>query len=267
MRKTFVAGSFYPDREEALLSEIEALVPSVLESEKHEAIGAIVPHAGYLYSGRVAGDVYGRIKGRDTFIIIGPNHTGMGERFSLSMDDWATPIGEIRTDVDLAEEIIEKAPFVKDDPASHVAEHSIEVQLPFIKKLFPGALIVPLCVSSCDISELKAAGEAIADAVRALGKKVTILASSDMTHYEPRISASKKDKRAIDAVLAMDATRLVETVNKEQISMCGWGPSAIMIFAARELGAGSGELVIYSDSGYITGNESEVVGYAGIILK
>jgi len=266
-REAFVAGSFYPDRGEALLSEIEALVPSMPEAEKHEVIGAIVPHAGYLYSGRVAGDVYGRIKNRDTFVIIGPNHTGMGNRFSLSMDVWATPIGEIKTDIHLAEEIIKKAPFIKNDPASHAAEHSIEVQLPFIKKLFPDALIVPLCVSSSDIFELKAVGEAIAASVRALGKKVTILASSDMTHYEPRISASKKDKQAIEAVLAMDAPRLVETIDTEKISMCGWGPSAIMLFAARELGAESGELVTYSDSGEITGNESEVVGYAGIILK
>ena len=267
IRETFVAGSFYPDREEALLSAIGALVPSILETEKHEAIGAMVPHAGYLYSGRVAGDVYGRIKSRDTFVIIGPNHTGMGNRFSMSMYDWATPIGEIKADIDLAEEIMRIAPFIKDDPASHAAEHSIEVQLPFIKKLFPDALIVPLCISSSDISELKAAGEAIAEAVKTSGKGVTILASSDMTHYEPRISASKKDKRAIEAVLAMDAPRLVETVYKEQISMCGWGPSAIMIFAAKELGAETGELVMYSDSGEITGNESEVVGYAGIILK
>lgn len=265
-RQPFVAGSFYPGEEQALLSELNALVPPYPETEKEEVIGALVPHAGYLYSGRVAGEVYARVKNKKTFVLIGPNHTGRGHSFSLSMENWSTPLGDVEVDVELAEEIKRRTPLIKDDPSAHRSEHSIEVQLPFVKKLFPDTRIVPLCVSSCDISELRAVAEAVTAAALSTENDIAVLASSDMTHYEPREEASIKDKKAIDAILSMDAEHLVKTVKMNSISMCGWAPLVIMISASGQMGGRKARLLRYSDSGEITGNLAEVVGYAGMIV-
>ena len=267
LRQPFVAGSFYPADAEALLGELDALSPMIPEDEKEIVLGAVVPHAGYLYSGRVAGEVYGRIKSRETFVVIGPNHTGCGHSFSLSSENWLTPLGEVEVDLELADAIRERAPILKYDSSAHISEHCIEVQLPFIKKFFPDALIVPVCVSSGDIDELKNVAEAIAAAAKSLGKDIAVLASSDMTHYETRQEASIQDKEAIDALLSLDELRFAKTVEERNISMCGWAPSVMMLVAARELGAAKARLVKYSDSGEITGNISEVVGYAGIIVN
>jgi len=267
MRQPYVAGSFYPDDPKVLARELEALSPEIPGAKKETAIGAVVPHAGYLYSGRVAGEVYGRIKGRKTFVIIGPNHTGRGRSFSLSRENWLTPLGEVKIDNVLASAIMERAPMVSDDASAHDGEHSIEVQLPFIQKFFPDAGIVPICVSSKNMSELKTVAEAIAVSAKCMDVDIAVLASSDMTHYETRQSASKKDKEAIDVLLSMDAVGLAKTIDEKNISMCGWAPTVIMILAAMELGAVKARLVRYADSGEITGNTSEVVGYAGIIVS
>jgi MEMO1 family protein len=266
-RQSFVAGSFYPADAETLLDTLEALSPDIPKDKKETAIGAIVPHAGYLYSGRVAGEVYGRMKGRETFVLVGPNHTGTGHSFSLSSENWVTPLGEIETDKELAAALKEASSIIKDDPSAHKKEHSIEVQLPFIKKFFPASRILPLCVSSSDVSKLKEVGEAIAFSAKSLGRDISVLASSDMTHYEPRETASVKDKEAIEAVLSLDAFGLAETVMAKNITMCGWAPSVIMILAALEFGAVRSRLIKYSDSGEVTGNTMEVVGYAGVIVS
>ncbi len=266
-RQTFAAGRFYPDHPETLLEELDALIPPMEDAGKKAVIGALVPHAGYMYSGRVAGDVYARIRARETYIVLGPNHTGVGDRFSLSLEDWETPLGDMRVDTELAGSIMDQTRLVSSDPSAHAMEHCVEVQLPFIKKMFPEAGFVPLVVSCGDIDELRSIGQAIASSIRSSGKKVTILASSDMTHYEPRDSASVKDKKAIDALMSMDGEKLAETVLTGNISMCGWVPSVIMLFASKELGAVTPELVRYSDSGEVTGNSADVVGYAGMIIS
>jgi MEMO1 family protein len=266
-RIPFVSGSFYPGDREALLKELEAMFPLLAEDEREEVMGAVVPHAGYLYSGRVAGDVYARIKPKKTFVIIGPNHTGQGNDYSVSMENWDTPLGEVEVDVELSEAVIARAPILTGDAEAHRYEHSIEVQLPFIKRFFPETSIVPICISSKNVSELEAVAESIVVSARSLERDIVVLASSDMTHYEPRSVAYAKDRKAIEAMLSIDARDLAQIIAAEGISMCGWAPSVIMLFAASKLGADRARLVRYSDSGDITGNTAEVVGYAGITLS
>jgi len=266
-RSPVFAGSFYPADAGVLWEEVSALSPLVKEEDKEEIIGGLVPHAGYLYSGRVAGEVFGRIKARQTFVIIGPNHTGEGHRFSLSMESWITPIGGVKTDIPLAKALKRSTALIVEDVSAHSGEHSIEVQLPFIKRFFPESMIVPLCVASASVSELKETAEAIVKAAGEVGRDIAVLASSDMTHYETRCLASAKDKHAIDALLSLDPERLAETVAERDISMCGWAPSVMMLYAARAMGAVNARLLKYADSGEVTGNTSEVVGYAGVIVS
>ncbi|MFH1837498.1 MAG: AmmeMemoRadiSam system protein B [Candidatus Omnitrophota bacterium] len=263
-RKTIAAGQFYPLDKEVLSRDLDGLVPE--NSEKIDAIGAIIPHAGYIYSGAVAGEMFAKIVPKDTYIILGPNHTGYGLSFASSNESWETPFGEIEIDEELLDAIRNGTSLIKDDISAHIAEHSIEVQLPFIKRTSPNAKIVPITVKHGEIGELKEIAAAISEAVKTIGSDAIVIASSDMTHYESRENAIKKDTKAIEKVLSLDAEGLYEVVENNNISMCGYVPSVIMLMTAKHMGAKEGRLVKYSDSGEVTGDVGQVVGYAGIAV-
>ncbi len=267
VRNAVVAGQFYSGARDSLLKEVASLVDRKAATE--DAIAAVSPHAGYMYSGRVAGKVISAIKPKSIYIIMGPNHTGMGEKFGLSADEsWRTPLGEIRINDELRAAIKKNSRFIKYDDISHLQEHSIEVQLPFLQYLQKDFTFVPIVISYDELDTYRTIGKEIAQAVRQLKleRAVTIIASSDMTHYESQEEAKRKDSVAIDAVLKLDEEKLVNSVTQLGITMCGYGPAAIMIVAAKELGARNARLIDYQTSGDATGDYSSVVGYAGIVI-
>jgi len=258
IRNPVVAGQFYPGTSSQLRAMIEALVDE--KSVKEDVIGLVSPHAGYIYSGSVAGATISRIKFKDTFIIMGPNHTGMGKPFSIMTEGtWSTPLGEVEIDSELGKKIL--------TISSHLGEHSIEVQLPFLQYFKKDIKIVPIIFAYSAGSVYKEIGREIAQAVKELNKEVVIIASSDMTHYEPYETARKKDNQAIEAMLALDEDELLKRVEELNISMCGYAPVVSLISAAKELGATGAELVRYQTSGDTSGDYSSVVGYAGVLIK
>jgi AmmeMemoRadiSam system protein B len=269
IRNPAVAGQFYSGSKESLIKEVEKLVP-VSDEKKVDAIGVISPHAGYAYSGSVAGATLSSIKPKPIYVIMGPNHTGLGSLFSLSTSDlWSTPLGNVAINKTLAEKILKNCPEISRDEFAHIQEHSIEVQLPILQLLQENFTIVPIVISQGDIEQYGKIGQAISKSIKELKleRDVTIIASSDMTHYESQSSAEEKDSRAIDAILKLDEEALLERVEKFDISMCGYAPSVIMMVAAKSLGAKRARLVKYQTSGDVSGDYSSVVGYAGIVIE
>ncbi len=265
-RRAVVAGQFYPARSAQLEKELSSLLAPV--TKKYDAIGVVAPHAGYIYSGSVAGTVYASLKKvNPTAVILGPNHTGYGEKFSLmSSESWITPLGEVKIDKELSDEILKTSRLIKEDSLAHRSEHSIEVQLPFLQRLRADIRIVPIVISCADITLLTAAGKDIANAIKKLKRDCLIIASSDMTHYEDQQAAKSKDSKAIDAILRLDESELVRRVERYGISMCGYAPTSVMLTASKELGAEKAELIKYQTSGDVSGDYSAVVGYAGLII-
>lgn len=268
VREPVVAGQFYPGAKELLLRTISPLVGKL--PGKDEAVGVISPHAGYVYSGAVAGAVLSSIRPRSRYIILGPNHTGLGASFGLSKASaWKTPLGEVGIDEDIRKALLGRSELIRADDAAHMAEHSIEVQLPIMQAIQKKFTFVPIAVASGDLESYRTAGRDIAAAIKDLGmeKEVTIMASSDMTHYESNESVRAKDKAAIEAILELDEGKLFDRVRRMDISMCGCGPAAIMLTAAKILGAKKAKLVKYLTSGDASGDYSSVVGYAGITVS
>ena len=237
-------------------------------AEKVDAVGVVMPHAGYIYSGAVAGAVISHIAMKDTFIILGPNHTGLGQPLSIiSSGSWQTPLGEVNVDAEMATKLLSLCPALKEDTLAHQSEHSIEVQLPFLQYLKPDVKIVPIMLALSDPEILKSLGIAIARAVRETGRSSVILASSDMSHYEAQKLARQKDRLAILAMLDLDPSELLKVIKGKHITMCGYAPAAVMLWAAAEMGTLKAELIKYQTSGDVTGDMSSVVGYAGLIVK
>ena len=268
IRNPAVAGQFYSGSKESLIKEVEKLLPASAE-KKYDAIGVISPHAGYAYSGSVAGSTLSSIKSKPIYIIMGPNHTGLGSPFSLSTSDsWATPLGNVTINKTLAEKILKNCPEISKDEFAHIQEHSIEVQLPILQTLQESFTIVPIVISQSRIEQYRSIGQGIAKSIKELRleKDVTIIASSDMTHYESQDSAEVKDSMAIEAILKLDEEALLKCIEKLDISMCGCAPAAIMIVAAKSLGAKKTKLIKYQTSGDVSGDYSSVVGYAGIVI-
>jgi len=251
---------------EALREQVGKYVQS--DVRKENVLGIVVPHAGYFYSGKVAGAVYSRINLPDTIIIIGPNHTGIGAEISIMAEgDWEMPNGRVEIDSSLAKELLSQAgDLAQEDEQAHLPEHSLEVQLPFIQYFKTDFRIVPICMRDHRASTCKKLGKAIAKAIKSK-LPCLIVASSDMTHYESQKDAQRKDKLAIDKILKLAPENLLQTVMENDISMCGPGPTATMIFACKELGAKKSELVLYNTSAEASGDYSAVVGYAGIVVK
>ncbi|MFH1783514.1 MAG: AmmeMemoRadiSam system protein B [bacterium] len=265
-RKPAVAGKFYESHPVMLKKQIEQYMKPAGKKEK--AIGIVVPHAGFMYSGKVAGSVYSKIDFPQTFVILGPNHTGIGEPCAIASEGiWETPLGNISVDSELAESILKGCPILRDDQGAHMYEWSLEVQLPFMQYVKKSFTIVPIAMRDWRQSTCEAIGSAIAKAVKASKKSVVIVASTDMTHYQSQNSANEKDKLVIDQILKLDPEKMLETVAEHNVTMCGAGPAAAMLFASKELGAKKAELTLYNTSGDSTGDYEQVVGYAGIIIS
>jgi AmmeMemoRadiSam system protein B len=265
VRRPAVAGQFYPGDPKTLEREVSSFLK---EEKKTGALGVLAPHAGYMYSGRVAGAVYSKVNIPRDVVIIGPNHTGIGEPEAIMLSGtWQMPGGNVEISSTLAESIEEGSRYLKDDPLSHRSEHSLEVQIPFLQHFRKDLRIVPIAMMSLDYGICLDVGHAIAKAIKEFNEPVLIVASSDMTHYESHVSASEKDKKAIDRILALDPEGLLKTVRDVRISMCGVIPATIMLIACRELGAREASLVEYATSGEVSGDYDYVVGYAGMIIK
>ena len=275
IRKPAVAYQFYPGEPGALKKTVESLVKE--KTEKEDALALIAPHAGYIYSGKVAGSVYSRVRIPDNIILLGPNHTGLGERVALmTQGEWDMPFGKVKIHQELAHSLLEESHTFSDNSTAHLREHSLEVQLPFIHHFNPKASIVPVTIMYLDYKECEELGKTIAKAIHKYTcprislsgeKKVLIVVSSDMNHYESDTVTKKKDKKAIDKILALDPKGLMTTGTNENISMCGIIPATIALVAAKELGAKKAELVDYATSGDTSGDYDHVVGYAGILIK
>jgi len=263
-RKPSVAGQFYPGSRDELRDMIAAFVRSAAAPVK--AIAVVSPHAGYVYSGPVAGAVFASVRVPESAVILGPAHHEIRPLFAIqARGSWLTPLGESPIDEDLAARVMGGCALVEEDEAAHAHEHSLEVQLPFIQYFRPEAAIVPICVSyEAGIGDLEALGRAVAAAVRGAGREALLVASTDMSHYVSQKTAERKDMMAVRKVLDLDPAGLVETVTAERISMCGFQPTAAVLTAALALGATKAELIRYRTSGEASGDYDQVVGYAGI---
>lgn len=265
-RKPAVAGSFYEGTEKALQSQVGSFVDQA--TPKKNALGVMAPHAGFVYSGSVAGAVYSRIGPADTFLILGPNHTGLGAEVSVySEGAWETPLGKVHIDTELAHALLESSEDFSRDDAAHLSEHSIETQIPFLQYLFNDFKMVPVCVGRLDLQKCLRIGKSIAKTLKGGPKKVVLIASSDMSHYVSKETAERLDRLAFNALEKRDPVLLFETVRNNHISMCGVLPAICMISACNELGATTASLVKYTNSGDVTRDYRQVVSYAGIIIQ
>jgi len=264
-RHPAVAGVFYPKRRDNLESSLYALVPE--QTAHHELVACISPHAGYIYSGSVAGRLFAHLTIPKRVIVLGPNHTGLGERIAVAPHaGWETPLGEQPVDTDFAHRLVEAYPGAGFDPQAHWREHSIEVQLPFLMRRRPDLLVLPVVVMHLSLDECLELGHVIATLISELEEPVGIVASSDMSHFQPDEIARTLDHLAIDAALEQDPVGLYETVHSEGISMCGVIPATVALTAANDLGAVDAHLVAYATSGDVSGDYSSVVGYAGVCI-
>jgi len=277
VRKPAVAGYFYESDREKLLQQLEWAVkhelgPKALQLPKlgTDTLGGVAPHAGYMYSGPVAAWIYSALAGfgkPDVFIVVGPNHYGIGAPVAVMKSGvWETPLGRIEIDSDLAERITSYYKEVEDDPYAFSKEHSVEVQIPFIQYYFNNVKFVPIVLWRQTLSTARELGRAIAKAVKDYGKKVYVIASSDFNHYEPHDVTMKKDDIAISKILQLDEAGLFEVASKFDISICGIGPIATLIVAAKELGYSNVTLLKHATSGDTSGYKDETVGYASVIF-
>jgi MEMO1 family protein len=272
VRQPAVAGRFYPADEQRLRAEVETYTTapasaSAAPETKIRAFGCVVPHAGYIYSGHVAGAVYRRLELPKRFVILCPNHTGMGEPLAImSKGAWQTPLGDVSVGGDLAARLKTRLPLLSEDQAAHRYEHALEVQLPFLQVLAPGFQFVPITVGTSNFEVLSALGTVIGSIAAEVSEPVLVIASSDMNHYESDSVTRVKDRRAIDQLLALDPRGLYDIVHQADISMCGYGPAVVMLTAARKLGATRAELIRYATSGDVSGDRDMVVGYAGVVV-
>jgi AmmeMemoRadiSam system protein B len=265
LREPAVAGTFYPGTASALKRELQQMVP--VREERHRLLACIAPHAGYVYSGGVAGELYGHLELPQRVIVLGPNHTGVGARIAVAPHRrWRTPLGEQAVDVELASILVENFQDASFDENAHWREHSLEVQLPFLLARRPDVEFLPICLSHLGLDQCLDLGRALAQLIDDLGEEVGLVASSDMSHYVDDEKARILDRMAIDAVLVRDSKSLYQTVHREGITMCGVVPATVVIETANRLGAAGAHLVAYATSGDVSGDRSAVVGYAGICV-
>jgi AmmeMemoRadiSam system protein B len=257
---------FYEARPDRLEKSVLSYLPK--GAAPAPALGAIVPHAGYIYSGPVAGAVYARLKIPATVVILCPNHTGRGAEAALDPSEaWRTPLGDVPVNRRLAERLLALSPSLQEDAEAHRREHSLEVQLPFLQVLRPDVQFVPICLGQPRLALCREVGDALATLHAEENEPPLWLASSDMNHYESREAGRRKDDLALMRVKGLDAEGLFRTVLTESISMCGFLPVTALLFAARTAGATQARVVARRDSGDETGDTSSVVGYAGVIVQ
>lgn len=267
VREPKVAGQFYPATAESLHKQIEAFTDK--QAKKKDVAACMLPHAGYLYSGYVATQTVSRINIKDRVILLGPNHTGTGEAFSIMSEGaWRTPLGEVGIDQELAKCILSNSDYLCDCSSAHADEHSLEVELPILQYFRKDFKIVPIAFLSDELDTLKKIGKEIATCLieNKVRDSVLILASSDMTHYESKTQAERKDRLALDAILGMDEDKLFKTIIDHKISMCGYAPVAVMLCMLKAFGVKNGQLIKYQTSAEATHDTSSVVGYAGAVF-
>lgn len=278
VRRPAYAGTFYEGTSQSLKSQIEECfrhelgpkaLPKVADGKLKHSVGLISPHAGYMYSGPVAAHGYYdlALDGKpDLVVVCGPNHTGMGSALAIMREGvWSTPLGDVEIDTQIADAIRQRSSVIDVDDSAHAREHSIEVQLPWLQYLYgSGFKFVPICFLMQDLQSSREVGVAVGKALK--DKNALIIASTDMTHYEPQKVAEKKDKAIIEEATKLDEERLYRNVEALQVSMCGYGPAIAAITAAKELGAKKGSLLCYKTSGDVVGDYSAVVGYASVIF-
>ncbi|MGD8564151.1 MAG: AmmeMemoRadiSam system protein B [Desulfarculaceae bacterium] len=266
LRTPAVAGQFYPGSPSQLASMIQSFIDSQVTPQP--AILAICPHAGYVYSGATAAKVLGRIAIPRRVVVAGPNHRGAGHPVAvMSKGAWETPLGQVDLDAELGAELLAQSDLVAEDETAHRMEHSLEVQVPILQYFRSDFLLTPLCLSHLDLASCLELGKALARAVTAVAEPVLMVSSTDMTHYEPAEQAKAKDDQALKHVLDLDPEGLYNTVRSQRISMCGVLPTAVCLAAAKQLGAASAQLVEYTNSGAVSGDYQQVVGYAGLIVN
>jgi MEMO1 family protein len=263
-----VSGRFYPSNP----TELTALIRQYTEADKSvapvRAKGCLVPHAGYVYSGHVAGAVFARMTLPKKFVVLGVRHYPRGENAAIvSSGAWRTPLGDAPIDEALAEELRAACPLLREDTAAHDGEHSLEVQIPFLQVLRPEFTFVPIALGTVRFEDLVRVGEAIGGVLANAGGEALLLTTSDLNHYENDATTRIKDGKAIKRILALDAEGLYDTCRNEEISMCGLGPTVAMLTALKSLGVTRPELVRYATSGGVSGDFSTVVGYAGMLFS
>jgi len=274
MRYEAFAGSFYTFDKKGLGQFIDKALQeaNVDKGIAEHAVSFVAPHAGYIYSGRVAAYTYKAInimantRKVDTFIIIGPNHTGYGTPISVSAQDWHMPFGIVKNDFELSKLITEKSNYINLDESAHSNEHSIEVQLPFLQKTVENPKCVFICMGDQSIEASRELAKAVLDASKELGREIAIIASSDFNHYESAEVAKKKDMPAIEALLKLDYLEFNKRLEQSGDTACGFGPITVAAIFAKEKRAKSGHLLKYANSGDANGDYSSVVAYASIIF-
>jgi hypothetical protein len=265
VREPAFAGQFYPSDPKKLRSAIEPFITK--QASKLEARAAVVPHAGYIYSGSVTGMVLSSLHLPKKIILLGPNHSGRGEALALAPGEaWRTPLGTVPVDKEMNRILLAECPELREDASAHLREHSLEVQLPFVQMLQPEFSFSAICVGTGEYENLGSLGHAMARAIRTLGEPVLLVASSDMTHYETAETAARQDQFAIDRVLAVDPRGLYKVVLEKEISMCGFAPTVSVLTACADLGASAGQLIRYTNSGHASGDFEQVVAYAGMVI-
>ncbi len=267
VREPAVAGRFYPSDPGELAQAVDGYLAPEPSEILPAVVACLVPHAGYVYSGGVAGAVYRCVPQRSSFVILGPNHSGRGAPLAIGARGiWRTPLGDAPVDSGLAEVICRHCPFLEEDEAAHAGEHSLEVQIPFLQRTMKSFSFVPVAFGSVSGETLVSFGMKLAVALREIHKPVFVITSSDMNHYEPEDVTRAKDQKAIDKILALDAAGLYDVIFHERITMCGYGPAVAMLTAMKELGASQARLVKYATSAEAGGNPDSVVGYAGMVI-
>jgi len=266
IRKPIVNGQFYPQEPDLLKSQISQFKPE--GSSKISAKGLILPHAGYLYSGRVATVTVSKIIPKKTVVILGPNHTGLGPSFSLwDEGSWKIPSNEINIDENLAKAILSKGSYVSKDFSAHENEHSIEVQLPIINYFFNDFKLVPIACKTSNLETYKNIAAQIYEGLKGSKDEVLLVASTDLTHYEPDQLARKKDRSVIEALINLDEEELIKKIHEENITMCGEAPVAILIACLKKIGVRKSQVALYQTSGDSGGDKTSVVGYVGMIIN
>lgn len=266
LRKPAVSGQFYPNNAKAIEELISRFCPQAVN--KISAKGIILPHAGYVYSGKVAAVAVSQVVPKQRLILLGPNHSGLGKQFSLwAKGKWKIPSAEISIDSELSGKILEKGNLVVDDQLAHQHEHSLEVQLPILQHFFGQFSFVPIACKQADLKTYRKVSEQIIAGVKELKEEVLFVASTDLTHYEPDSRARAKDRKVIEAIVNLDEETLISEVENNQITMCGLAPVAILLCCLKEIGARKAQVSLYQTSGDVSGDYSSVVGYVGVIIK
>ncbi len=267
IRPPAVAGRFYPSDPRELARQVDDF--SAVTREKVRVLGCVVPHAGYMYSGHVAGAVYAALEIPAKCILLGPRHYPQGQPLAiLSEGSFQTPLGAALIDAPMAAELAHACPLLREDSVAHAREHSLEVQLPFLQRMAGESLrIVPVALATDRYGVMEELGRAVAQVVKAQSEPVLVIASSDMNHYESDDVTRVKDHRASARMLALDPRGLYDTVRREGITMCGYAATVAMLVAVRELGAKEATLIRYATSGDVSGDRDQVVGYAGVVIR